>query len=81
MNFLTSAYQSNHLQNNSLSSDQPCDRTQAAPSSAKNFEKYEVNIENENIDDELKLMKWRSQTEFPISKILFYKVLEKKRCG
>jgi hypothetical protein len=46
--------------------------------SIKNFEKYEVIVENETLENELKLIEWRSKTELPIVKILFYKILQRK---
>jgi hypothetical protein len=37
-----------------------------------------VIVENEQLESELKCIEWRSKTEFPIVKILFYKMLQKK---
>jgi hypothetical protein len=46
--------------------------------SSKNFEKYEVIVEDEQFEGELKLIEWRSKTEFPIVKVLFYKIQQRR---
>lgn len=48
---------------------------------SKNFEKYEVIVESDQLEGELRCIEWRSKTEFPIVKVLFYKILQKKLLG
>jgi hypothetical protein len=44
----------------------------------KNFEKYEIIVDNEQLEREMGMIEWRSKTELPLVKILFYKILQKK---
>jgi hypothetical protein len=50
-----------------------------ADPSFKGFQKHELSIPDEKIQEELKCIKWRSAAELPISKVLFYKVQNRKR--